>query len=128
MTFQAEATESAVSGLVAESANPPDQRWARRRAAQAPAIAHVPGKSANISCRICDQSATGAQLEADAPNAREEFVDKDYEAQFWLYLPYDRAQVKCEVVWFAGKRFGVRYISPLHFIQQDRDGARTARR
>ncbi len=118
MSLSSGAAANQVQELIDESVAPPEQRWARRRTASAPAIVHLPGRESTIPCRILDQSATGAQLEAQSENARDEFLKKNYEAQFWLYLPFDRAQVKCEVVWFAGKRFGVRYISPMHFVDQ----------
>lgn len=89
----------------------PEGRWARRTAARLGGQIVNPGLQGPVPCVIKDMSSTGARLELQAqrggPISRERVPD-----QFTLYMPTDRVEVECQVMWRQGQLLGVRYTSP----------------
>jgi hypothetical protein len=91
-----------------------ERRWSGRRRAATPAyIAH--GKSPEaIVCILRDTSCSGAQIELALPATKgaPQAWSSEIPDRLTLLLHLERMQVDCCVMWRAGKRLGVRYISP----------------
>lgn len=88
-----------------------DGRWAQRTPSRLGGQIVNPGLLSPIPCLIRDTSSTGARLELQAqrggPISRERVPD-----QFMLFMPTDRVEVECQVMWRQGQLLGIRYTSP----------------
>jgi hypothetical protein len=88
-----------------------EARWARRTPTRLGAQILHSSLSAAILCTIRDTSSTGARLEVAAQRGGNISRDRVPE-QFTLFMPADRLEVDCEVMWRQGLLVGVRYTSP----------------
>ena len=88
-----------------------DGRWARRTPTRLGAQILHSSLVSPILCTIRDTSSTGARLEAAAQRGGNISRDRVPD-QFTLFMPADRLEVDCEVMWRQGLLLGVRYTSP----------------
>lgn len=108
----AEAAAGPVMAMTPQDGQSGDEaRWARRTPTRLGAqIVHASLASA-ILCTIRDTSSTGARLEVVAQRGGNISRDRVPD-QFALFMPADRLEVDCEVMWRNGLMVGVRYTSP----------------
>ncbi len=111
-TPAADAAAGPVIAVAPQDGQPGDEaRWARRTPTRLGAqIVHASLASA-ILCTIRDTSSTGARLEVVAQRGGNISRDRVPD-QFALFMPADRLEVDCEVMWRQGLMVGVRYTSP----------------
>lgn len=88
-----------------------EARWARRTPTRLGAQIQHATLAAPIQCTIRDTSSTGARLETSAQRGGNISRDRVPD-QFTLFMPADRLEVDCEVMWRQGLLVGVRYTSP----------------
>jgi hypothetical protein len=96
---------------MANTAQGADARWARRTPSRLGAQIIDANLAAPISCTVRDTSSTGARLELQAQRGGNISRDRvpDY---FTLFMPADRLEIDCQVMWRQGIMMGVRYTSP----------------
>jgi hypothetical protein len=63
-------------------------------------------------------SASGARLSLTGNS----FGQQRFNGSFWLCFPHDGSQVRCRIVWEAGKTIGVRFTSPMQTTPRRRKG------
>jgi hypothetical protein len=88
-----------------------EARWARRTPTRLGAQIVHSSLAAPILCTIRDTSSTGARLETAVQRGGNISRDRVPD-QFTLFMPADRLEVDCEVMWRQGLLVGVRYTSP----------------
>lgn len=88
-----------------------EARWARRTPARLGAQILEPSLVSPILCTIRDTSSTGARLEVQVQRGGNISRDRVPD-QFKLFMPADRLEVDCQVMWRQGVMMGVRYTSP----------------
>jgi hypothetical protein len=89
----------------------PEARWAKRTPSRLGAQLLHPDLTAPISCTVRDTSSTGARLEVVVQRGGNISRDRVPD-QFTLFMPADRLEVDCQVMWRQGPLMGVRYTSP----------------
>jgi hypothetical protein len=96
-------------------AMPPQQetnaRWAKRSPARLGAQICHSSLSTPLTCTVRDTSSTGARIEIVTQRGGNISRDRVPD-QFTLFMPADRLEVDCEVMWRQGQQAGVRYTSP----------------
>jgi hypothetical protein len=93
------------------AARPPDARWAKRTPSRLGAQIVHESLSAPIACTVRDTSSTGARLEIVAQRGGNISRDRVPDV-FTLFMPADRLEYDCQVMWRHGSMAGVRYVSP----------------
>ena len=88
-----------------------EARWARRTPTRLGARIVHSSLATAILCTIRDTSSTGARLEVAAQRGGNISRDRVPD-QFTLFMPADRLEVDCDVMWRQGLMVGVRYTSP----------------
>jgi hypothetical protein len=88
-----------------------EARWARRTPARLGAQILESSLASPILCTIRDTSSTGARLEVQVQRGGNISRDRVPD-QFTLFMPADRLEVDCQVMWRQGVMMGVRYTSP----------------
>ncbi len=107
-----EAPAGPVMAMSAQAAqNGTEGRWARRTPTRLGAQILHSSLISPILCTIRDTSSTGARLETVAQRGGNISRDRVPD-QFTLFMPADRLEVDCEVMWRQGLLMGVRYTSP----------------
>ncbi len=109
-------TEAAAAPVMAMPLNESDNqgaeaRWARRTPSRLGAQVQHHSLISPIACTIRDTSSTGARLEVIAQRGGNISRDRIPD-QFTLFMPADRLEVDCQVMWRQGAMVGVRYTSP----------------
>ncbi|MGE5267088.1 MAG: hypothetical protein ACM3L9_06955 [Deltaproteobacteria bacterium] len=89
----------------------PNARWAKRSPARLGAQICHSSLSTPLMCTVRDTSSTGARLEIVTQRGGNISRDRVPD-QFTLFMPADRLEVDCEVMWRQGHLAGVRYTSP----------------
>jgi hypothetical protein len=88
-----------------------DARWARRTTSRLGAQIMHQSLPTPITCTIRDTSSTGARLEMVIQRGGSMTRDRVPD-QFMLFMPADRLEIDCQVMWRQGPQVGVRYASP----------------
>jgi hypothetical protein len=88
-----------------------DARWAKRTQSRLGAQIVHESLSAPIACTVRDTSSTGARLEIMAQRGGNISRDRVPDL-FTLFMPADRLEYDCQVMWRHGSMAGVRYVSP----------------
>ncbi len=88
-----------------------DARWARRTTSRLGAQIMHQSVPTPIICTIRDTSSTGARLELSVQRGGSMTRERIPE-QFTLFMPADRLEIECQVMWRQGPQIGVRYASP----------------
>ena len=88
-----------------------DARWARRTPARLGGQILHSSLATAILCTVRDTSSTGARLEVVSQRGGNISRDRVPD-QFTLFMPADRLEVDCQVMWRQGLMVGVRYVSP----------------
>lgn len=86
-------------------------RWARRAPVKLGGQIQHHSLAAAVPCTIRDTSSTGARLEIGVQRGGNISRDRVPD-QFSLFMPLDRLEVDCQVMWRQGNFIGVRYTSP----------------
>lgn len=97
--------------VVADEPSGKDARWAPRTPSRLGAQIQHQSLSASVPCTVRDTSSTGARLEIVAQRggsiSRDRLPD-----HFTLFMPLDRLEIDCQVMWRQAAQVGVRYTSP----------------
>lgn len=97
--------------MAMQTSSTPNARWAQRSPARLGAQIQHASLSTPLACTVRDTSSTGARLEIVTQRggniSRDRLPD-----QFTLFMPLDRLEVDCQVMWRQGQQAGVRYTSP----------------
>ncbi len=108
-------TETPLPAPVMAQAEPQDKgaesRWARRTPSRLGAQIQHASLPAPIACTVRDTSSTGARLEIVTQRGGNISRDRVPD-QFVLFMPLDRLEIDCQVMWRQGALVGVRYTSP----------------
>lgn len=97
--------------MVMQPTSTPDARWAQRSPARLGAQIRHNSLSTPLACTVRDTSSTGARLEIVTQRGGN--ISRDgLPDQFTLFMPLDRLEVDCQVMWRQGPQAGVRYTSP----------------
>jgi hypothetical protein len=106
------AAEAAAPCVAPAMADPgAEARWARRTPSRVGAQILHQSLSAPMTCTVRDTSSTGARLEVVVQRGGNISRDRVPD-QFTLFMPADRLEVDCQVMWRQGALMGVRYVSP----------------
>jgi hypothetical protein len=89
----------------------PEARWARRTPSRLGAQILHASLMEPLHCTVRDTSSTGARLEVIVQRGSNISRDRAPD-QFTLFMPADRLEVDCQVMWRQGPLLGVRYTSP----------------
>lgn len=88
-----------------------EARWAKRTPSKLGGQIQHHSLAAALPCTVRDTSSTGARLETVVQRggniSRGRVPD-----QFTLFMPLDRLEIDCQVMWRHGNLVGVRYTSP----------------
>lgn len=90
-----------------------EKRWEMRRPTKFPGVISTGKNSVSFKCSVSDTSSTGAKLEVDTRNPAAVHGLKELKGAFWLFMPFDRTIVRCEIAWRDGARVGVRFVSQM---------------
>lgn len=88
-----------------------EARWARRTPSRLGAQIRHHTLVAAVPCTVRDTSSTGARLEIVVQRGGNISRDRVPD-QFSLFMPLDRLEIDCQVMWRQGNLVGVRYTSP----------------
>ena len=97
-----------------------EQRWARRAPCNTPASLWHGSLPGAIKCYVRDQSSSGALVETSSGDANllDLLVSVDKPFSLTIQTSKERTEVSCTIAWRAGRRLGVRYVSPFKTIAQ----------
>lgn len=94
-----------------DAATDSDARWARRTTSRLGAQIMHQSLPTPLTCTIRDTSSTGARLELVVQRGGSMTRDRVPD-DFTLFMPADRLEIDCQVMWRQGAQIGVRYASP----------------
>lgn len=106
-----EAAPAPAMALMTRATEGPEARWAKRTPSRLGAQIQHPSLTAGLPCTVRDTSSTGARLEIVAQRGGNISRDRVPD-QFTLFMPLDRLEIDCQVMWRQGNLVGVRYTSP----------------
>ncbi len=86
-------------------------RWAKRTPSKLGGQIQHQNLAAALPCTVRDTSSTGARLEIVGQRGGNISRDRVPD-QFTLFMPLDRLEIDCQVMWRHGNLVGVRYTSP----------------
>ncbi len=110
-TGPAPVTSAPVMAMDTRATDGAEARWARRTPSRLGAQIQHHSLSAAVPCTVRDTSSTGARLEIIVQRGGNISRDRVPD-QFTLFLPLDRLEIDCQVMWRQGNLIGVRYTSP----------------
>jgi hypothetical protein len=88
-----------------------EARWARRTPSKLGGQIRHHSLAAAVPCTIRDTSSTGARLEVAVQRGGNISRDRVPD-QFSLFMPLDRLEIDCQVMWRQANLIGIRYTSP----------------
>lgn len=106
-------------GMIRDFVEVTNERFEMRRQCGLSAVIHGNHGGRPGQCRILDMSASGARLGIIRPPTGGSWSNE----KFWLHLPHDGSQVRCQLVWKEGQSCGVRFISPIQTVPRRRKTA-----
>lgn len=107
------ATETAAPVMVMDPrpSEGAEARWARRTPSKLGGQIQHHSLAAAVHCTVRDTSSTGARLEIVAQRGGNISRDRVPD-QFSLFMPLDRLEIDCQVMWRQANLIGIRYTSP----------------
>ncbi|MCU0955527.1 MAG: hypothetical protein MUC37_13230 [Hyphomicrobium sp.] len=110
--FEENPSQPAAPPVMAMPPQPePNARWAKRSPARLGGQICHSSLSTPLACTVRDTSSTGARIEVVTQRGGNISRDRVPD-QFTLFMPAERLEVDCEVMWRQGQQAGVRYTSP----------------
>jgi len=88
-----------------------EARWAKRTPSKLGGQIQHHSLAAAVPCTIRDTSSTGARLEIAVQRGGNISRDRVPD-QFSLFMPIDRLEIDCQVMWRQANLIGIRYTSP----------------
>jgi hypothetical protein len=104
-------TAAPVMAMDPRSSDGAETRWARRTPSRLGAQILHPSLAVPMACTVRDTSSTGARLEIVVQRGGNISRDRVPD-QFSLFMPLDRLEIDCQVMWRQANLIGIRYTSP----------------
>jgi hypothetical protein len=110
-TVPATETAAPVMAMDPRPSEGAEARWARRTPSKLGGQIQHHSLAAAMPCTVRDTSSTGARLEIVSQRGGNISRDRVPD-QFSLFMPLDRLEIDCQVMWRQANLIGIRYTSP----------------